>query len=108
MESLQSMSPHPIKPTAGVYNFSVIFRFSADVWCGSVYFADSVRAFLQVYIDKSKVDGGSLYDDFDMLAPKTIKVKHLTKFLIAAGTFLLLHCSLLCVHNCFNDLMKET
>lgn len=27
----------------------------------------------EVYIDKAKVDGGSLYEDFDMLAPKTIK-----------------------------------
>lgn len=29
---------------------------------------------LQVYIDLKQVESGSLYDDFDMLPPKTIKV----------------------------------
>lgn len=29
---------------------------------------------LQVYVDLKQVESGSLYDDFDMLAPKTIKV----------------------------------
>lgn len=29
---------------------------------------------LQVYVDLKKVESGSLYDDFDMLPPKTIKV----------------------------------
>jgi hypothetical protein len=29
---------------------------------------------LQVYVDLKQVESGSLYDDFDMLPPKTIKV----------------------------------
>jgi hypothetical protein len=30
---------------------------------------------LQVYIDKELSESGTLFDDFDMLAPKTIKVR---------------------------------
>jgi hypothetical protein len=44
----------------------------------------AVLLLLQVYVDLKQVESGSLYDDFDMLPPKTIKVRQQQRGLLAA------------------------
>jgi len=60
---------------AASMNDSVFLAMHRALW-GPVCWLVASYLMLQVYIDKELAESGSLYDDFDMLAPKTIKVRH--------------------------------